>query len=118
MYIPISGDDVERRRQDGYWTMDAQHAWAVNQLLVNALPDEDDEGREYIASLSAASEFGLAIAADLPNTMIEDGSAAGDVLVTGRITDNLVACLLKLDPSDDEALLWFAPGEMDTLLSE
>lgn len=98
--------------------MDAQHAWAVNQLLVNALPDEDDEGREYIASLSAATEFGLAIAADLPNTMIEDGTAAGDVLVTGRITDNLVACLLQLDPADEDALLWFAPGELDALFTQ
>ena len=58
------------------------------------------------------------IAADLPNSMIEDGTAAGDVLVTGRITDNLVACLLQLDPADDEALLWFAPGELDALVTQ
>lgn len=115
MYIPISGDDVDRRRQDGYWTMTDRHAWAVNQLLIRELPDEDDEGREYIASLSAASETGLALAADVPTSMLVDQGTAGDVLVTGRITDNLLACVLKLDPTDDEALLWFAPTELDAL---
>ena len=118
VYIPISGDDVERRRQDGYWTIDGRHAWAVNQLLIRELPDEDDEGREYIASLSAASETGIAIAADLPNSLLEDEGTAGAVTVNGRITDNLIACLLKLDPVDDEALLWFAPNELDALLNQ
>lgn len=97
--------------------MDARHAWAVNQMLIRELADEDDEGREYIASLSAATETGLALAAELPNAMLEDEGAAGAVLVTGRITDNLIACLLKLDPIDDEALLWFAPNELDALSS-
>lgn len=118
MYIPVSADDVERRRQDGYWTVSDRHAWAVNQLLIRALQDEDDEGREYIASLSAASESdaGLALAADLPTSMIVDEGAAGEVLVTGRLTDNLIACLLKLDPDDDESLLWFAPNELHALI--
>jgi hypothetical protein len=97
--------------------MTDRHAWAVNQLLSKALPDEDDEGREYIASLSAASEspIGIALAADLPPTMLVDQGETGEVLVNGRITDNLVACLLKIDPQDDEALLWFAPTELHAL---
>lgn len=119
VYIPVSIADVERRRTEGYWTISERRAWAVNQLLAQALPDEDDEVREYVASLSAASESPahLAIAADLPTSMLGDEGVAGDVQVSGRITDNLIACLLRLDPDDDESLLWFAPSELDGLLN-
>ena len=120
VYVPITVADVERRRMDGYWTIAERRAWAVNQLLIRALPDEDDEGREYIASLSAASESTahLALAADLPTSMLGDEGVNGDVQVSGVIADNLVACLLRLDPNDDEALLWFAPNELDALLGQ
>lgn len=118
VYVPISVADVERRRADGYWTIGERRAWAVNQPLIRALPDEDDEGREYIASLSAASDSPahMALAADLPTSMLGDEGVDGDVRVAGVIADNLVACLLCLDPNDDEALLWFAPNELDALL--
>lgn len=120
VYIPITVADVERRRQDGFWTISDRRAWAVNQLLMKALPDEDDEGREYIASLSAASESPshLALAADVPTSMLGDEGMSGDVRVSGPIADNLVACLLKLDAADDESLLWFAPNELDGLLNQ
>lgn len=119
VYIPVTVSDVERRRSDGYWTISERRAWAVNQLLAKALPDEDDEGREYIASLTAASESPaqLAIAADLPTSMIGDEGMDGDVKVSGVIADNHIACLLRLDAADDESLLWFAPTELDGLLN-
>lgn len=119
VYIPVTTADVERRRTEGYWTISDRRAWAVNQLLAAALPDEDDEGREYVASLTAASESPahLAVAADLPTSMLGDEGVGGDVRVSGRITDNLIACLLRLDPDDDESLLWFAPSELDGLLN-
>ena len=119
VYIPVTVADVERRRVDGYWTISEKRAWAVNHLLVQALPDEDDEGREYVASLTAASESParLAIAAELPTSMIGDEGTNGDVQVSGVIADNLVACLLRVDDDDDEALLWFAPSELDRLLN-
>ena len=119
VYIPVTVADVERRRTDGYWTISEKRAWAVNHLLAQALPDEDDEGREYVASLTAASESParLAIAAELPTSMIGDEGTNGDVQVSGVIADNLVACLLRVDEDDDEALLWFAPSELDRLLN-
>ena len=119
VYIPVTIADVERRRTDGFWTISERRAWAVNQLLAKALPDEDDEGREYVASLTAASASPaqLAIAADLPTSMLGDEGVGGDVHVSGPIADNLVACLLRLDPADDESLLWFAPSELDALLN-
>lgn len=119
VYIPVTIADVERRRTDGYWTISERRGWAVNHLLVQALPDEDDEGREYVASLTAASESPaqLAIAADLPTSMIGDEGTQGDVRVSGVIADQHVACLLRVDAQDDEALLWFAPTELDGLLN-
>lgn len=120
VYIPVTVADVERRRSDGYWTISARRAWAVNQVLARALPDEDDEGREYVASLTAASDSPahLAVAADLPTSMIGDEGTNGEVVVSGVIADNLIACLLRIDADDDEALLWFAPSELDGLLNQ
>lgn len=119
VYIPVTVADVERRRTEGYWTISERRAWAVNQVLARALPDEDDEGREYIASLTAASDSPahLAIAADLPTSMIGDEGTNGEVVVSGVIADNLIACLLRVDEDDDEALQWFAPTELDGLLN-
>lgn len=120
VYIPVTVADVERRRSDGYWTISARRAWAVNQVLARALPDEDDEGREFVASLTAASDSPahLAVAADLPTSMIGDEGTNGEVVVSGVIADNLIACLLRIDADDDEALLWFAPSELDGLLNQ
>lgn len=120
VYIPVTVADVERRRSDGYWTISERRAWAVNQVLARALPDEDDEGREYVASLTAASDSPahLAVAADLPTSMIGDEGTNGEVVVSGVIADNLIACLLRIDADDDEALLWFAPSELDGLLNQ
>ncbi len=118
VYIPITSTDVDRRRSDGFWTIAPRRAWAVNHQLALALPDEDDEGREFIASLTAAAESvaGIAVAADLHTSMLGDEGVNGDVEVAGVIRDHDVACLLRLDPTDDETLQWFAPTELDALL--
>lgn len=118
VYIPVTAADVERRRAEGFWTIAPRHAWAVNRQLALALPDEDDEGREFIASLTAAtaSASRLAIACDLSTTHIGDEGVNGEVEVSGVIRDQDVACLFRLDPDDDETLQWFAPTEFDALL--
>ncbi len=119
VYIPVTVADVERRRAEGFWTIGARRAWAANRQLALALPDEDDEGREFIASLTAASESSahLAMACDLPTTMMGDEGVNGEVEVAGVVRDHDVACLFRLDPDDDEALQWFAPTEFDGLLA-
>ncbi len=119
VYIPVTASDVERRRTDGFWTISARRAWAANRQLALALPDEDEEGREFIASLTAASESvsHLAIACDIPTTMIGDEGVNGEVEVGGAIRDHDVACLFRIDPDDDEALQWFAATEFDALLA-
>ena len=119
VYIPVTVADVERRRVDGFWTIGSRRAWAANRQLALALPDEDDEGREFIASLTAATESvsHLAIACDLATTMIGDEGVNGEVEVGGVIRDHDVACLFRLDPDDDEALQWFAPAEFDALIT-
>lgn len=118
VYIPITVADVERRRAEGFWTIGARRAWAVNRQLALALPDEDDEGREFIASLTAASASAshLALAADLPTTMLGDEGVDGEVEASGVIRDGDVACLLRVDPDDDESLQWFAATEFGPLL--
>lgn len=118
VYIPVTAADVERRRAEGFWTIAPRRAWAVNRQLALALPDEDDEGREFIASLTAVAESasGLAIAADLPTTMLGDEGVNGEVDVAGAIRDHDVACLLRTDPDDEDGLQWFAPSELGPLL--
>lgn len=118
VYIPVTVVDVERRQVDGYWTISARESWAVNRQLALALPEEDDEGREFIASLTAASASSarLAIAADLSTSHFGDEGTSGEVVVSGVIRDSDIACLLRVDPTDDESLLWFAPTEFDGLL--
>lgn len=118
VYIPITTADVDRRRAEGFWTIASRRAWAVNPQLARALPDEDDEGREFIASLTAAAESvaSIAIAADLHTSMLGDEGVNGDVEVAGVIRDHDVACLLRIDPEDDESLQWFASTELDALL--
>lgn len=118
VYIPVSVADVERRRAEGFWTISPRRAWAVNRQLALALPDEDDEGREFIASLTAAAESatGFALAADLPTSMLGDEGVNGEVDVSGVIRDHDVACLLRLDPEDEESLQWFAASEFAPLL--
>lgn len=120
VYIPVTAADVDRRRVDGFWTIASRRAWAVNRQLALALPEEDDEGREFIASLTAASESAshLAIAADLPTSMLGDEGVNGEVEVSGAIRDHDVACLLRIDPDDDESLQWFAPAEFNGLLDQ
>lgn len=118
VYIPVTVADVERRIADGFWTFQPRQAWAVNHQLVLSLPDEDDEGREFIASLTAASASvaQLAVAADVPTTMLGDEGVNGEVEVSGVLRDKEVACLLRVDDADRDALLWFAPSELDALL--
>ena len=118
VYIPVTRSDVERRATEGFWTVSPRRGWAVNPALARALPDEDDEGREFIASLTAASESAshLAIAADIPTSMLGDEGTHGDVEVQGVVRDADVACILQRDPDDEDALIWFAPAEFATLL--
>lgn len=118
VYIPVTAADVERRRSEGYWTISPRRAWAVNRQLALALPDEDDEEREFIASLTAAnaSASRLAVAADVPAAMLGDEGMNGEVDVSGVLRNGDVACLLRVDPEDDEQLIWFAPTEFDQLL--
>lgn len=118
VYIPVTAADVERRRTEGYWTISPRRAWAVNRQLALALPDEDDEEREFIASLTAAnaSASKFAVAADVPAAMLGDEGMNGEVDVSGVLRNGDVACLLRVDPEDDEQLLWFAPTEFDQLL--
>ncbi len=118
VYIPVTVADVERRRSEGYWTIPTRRAWAVNRQLALALPDEDEEEREFIASLTAAnaSASRLAIAADVPPTMLGDEGVNGEVDVAGMLRTGDIACLLRVDPDDDEQLLWFAPTEFDEFL--
>jgi len=118
VYIPVTVADVERRRTDGFWTVSPRQAWAVNHQLALALPDEDDEGREFIASLTAASASAaqLAVAADVPTTILGDEGVNGEVQVSGVLRDAEVACLLRLDPDDEDSLLWFAAAELEALL--
>lgn len=118
VYIPVTRSDVERRVEEGFWSISARRAWAVNQQLALALPEEDEEGREYIASLTAAHESpsGLALAADVATAMLGDEGADGSVQVSGVLRDHDVACLLRVDEEDDDSLLWFAPTEAAALL--
>lgn len=118
VYIPVTVADVERRRSEGYWTISTRRGWAVNRQLALALPDEDDEEREFIASLTAAnaSVSRLAVAADVPTTMLGDEGVNGEVDVAGMLSNGDIACLLRVDPEDDEQLLWFAPTEFDEFL--
>lgn len=117
VYIPLTFGDIERRQQEGFWSISPRRAWAVNRALALALPDEDDEGREFVASLTAASESAshLALAADVPTAMLGDEGTQGEVQVSGVLRDADVACLLQVDPEDDESLLWFAPNEFSGL---
>jgi len=119
VYIPVTVADVERRMADGFWTFQPRRAWAVNHQLALSLPDEDDEGREFIASLTAASTSvaHLAVAADVPTAMLGDEGVNGEVEISGVLRDAEVACLLRIDADDEDALLWFAPTEFDSLLS-
>lgn len=119
VYIPVTVADVERRMIDGFWTFQPRQAWAVNHQLALSLPDEDDEGREYIASLTAASASvaHLAIAADVPTAMLGDEGVNGEVEVSGVLRDSEIACLLRVDPEDEDTLLWFAPTEIEALLN-
>jgi hypothetical protein len=118
VYIPVTVADVERRLTDGFWTISSRRAWAVNHQLALSLPDEDDEGREYIASLTAASASiaHLAIAADVPTSMLGDESVDGEVQISGVLRDSEIACLLRVADDDEDALLWFASMEFDALL--
>jgi len=118
VYIPVSVADVERRMLDGFWTISQSRAWAVNHQLALSLPDEDDEGREFIASLTAASASiaRLAIAADVPTAMLGDEGVDGEVAIAGVLRDAEVACLLRVAEDDDETLQWFGPTEFNALL--
>lgn len=118
VYIPVTVADVERRIGDGFWTLPPRQAWAVNHQLALSLPDEDEEGREYIASLTAASASAaqLAIAADVPTSMLGDEGTDGEVAIAGVLRDSEVACLLRIDADDDDTLLWFGSTEFDALL--
>ncbi len=118
VYIPVTAADVERRRAEGFWTISPRRGWAVNRQLALALPDEDDEEREFIASLTAAAatSSGLVVAADVPTALLGDEGVNGEVDVSGVLRNGDIACLLRVDPADDEQLLWFAPSELDLLL--
>lgn len=119
VYIPVLPADVDRRKAEGVWQVTPRRAWAVNAQLAAALPDEDDEGREFIASLTAAhaSAAGMAIAADVPATDCTNPGPDGDVDVAGVIAPRHVACVFRLDPADDESLLWFGEAEFDAFLA-
>lgn len=118
VYIPVTGSDVERRRTEGFWTISPRQAWAVNHQLALALPDEDDEGREYVASLTAASASpaGLVVAADVAPAMLGDEGVNGEVQISGILRNGDIACLLRLDADDDEQLQWYGSTELDALL--
>lgn len=120
VYIPVTVADVERRMSDGFWTFQPRQAWAVNHQLALSLPDEDDEGREFIASLTAASASvaGLAVAADVATAMLGDEGVNGEVEVSGVLRDAEVACLLRVDEDDEDTLLWFGATEFDALLNQ
>lgn len=110
--------DVERRRVEGVWNVSRRRAWAANEQLALALPDEDDEGREFIASLTAAhaSVTGMAIAADVSTEQLEDEGVNGEVDVQGLIAPKRVACVFRVDPADEDSLLWFGESEFDAFL--
>ncbi|MHB0927404.1 MAG: DUF6912 family protein [Candidatus Nanopelagicales bacterium] len=117
VYIPVTAADIDRRRTEGFWTISPRRAWAVNHQLALALPEEDDEGREFVASLTAASASasGLVLAADMQAAMLGDEGTNGEVEVSGILHNRDVACLLRLD-AEDESLVWYAPTEFEQLL--
>lgn len=118
VYIPVTVAEVERRVIDGFWTISPRQAWAVNHQLALSLPDEDDETREFIASLTAAgaSASNIAVAADVETSMLGDEGVNGEVQISGVLPNSDVACLLRVDEDDRDSLLWFASNEIDALL--
>ncbi|PRZ04894.1 hypothetical protein BCE75_109133 [Isoptericola sp. CG 20/1183] len=137
LYVPATVADLDAisvTARAGWWDVPPRGAHAVTGALVSALPDEDDEAREYAAFLAAADASLMLVAGssdavplrvvvtvEVPEHAVTD--AAGDVPPSGvdvgavpgtqveavhvdepEAAADVRAVLDAIDAGDDEAL--------------
>lgn len=137
LYVPATLDELDTvtvTARAGWWDVPPRGAHAVTAALVAALPDEDDETREYAAFLAAADASLMLVAGsadaapvrvvvtvEVPEHAVSD--AAGEVAPSGvdvaavpgtrveaihvdepEAAADVRAVLAAIDADDDEAL--------------
>ncbi|GEL95124.1 DUF6912 family protein [Cellulomonas composti] len=126
IYLPATLDELDALRTTG-GALTARTAYAVTSALRAALPDEDEEGLEFAAHLSAADgsfallagapdapRLRLVVTADVPDEAVRALDDAPDerdvtaVALTTPVALDLVACVHvdepELAPEVDAAL--------------
>jgi len=106
VYLPATLDEV-RPGAD----LPARQAHAVTPALRQALPDADDEGREYVAQLTAADaalalltadpdapRLRVVVAADVAGARPTPDAGPTTVVLPGPVTPDQLACLLVDEP--------------------
>ncbi|OZB47538.1 MAG: hypothetical protein B7X40_09160, partial [Cellulomonas sp. 14-74-6] len=112
VYLPATLDELDHLAADG----GPRRAHAVTEALRAALPDEDDEGWEFVAQLVAADEslalladrpgvprLRLVLAADVPDeSVVPDADPDADVTavtVLSGVPADAVVCAHVDEPS-------------------
>ncbi|QAY63323.1 hypothetical protein ET495_08755 [Xylanimonas allomyrinae] len=87
LYVPATLDELDAAvvtASAATWTVPGGPAHAVTAALASSLPDEDDEGREWLAFLAAAHDSLLRIAGAPDGVRLR-------VVVTVEVPDDAVA---------------------------
>lgn len=125
-YLPLDADELRALEEAGALPERARSAFAVTDRLRAALPNEDDEGLEYLATQDAATDAaarGLRVIAsvdvdDDEVTERSEADAASAVQIAGAPPRRRIASFHVLDPAGerdvdaDLELSWYDATEL------
>ncbi len=125
-YLPLTTDELRALDETGALPEEARHGFAVTDRLRAALPAEDDEGLEYLATQDAATDAAardlrVIAAVDVDDddvTERPEADVASAVQVTGAPPKRRIASFHVLDPAGerdadvDLELSWYDATEL------
>lgn len=128
-YLPLDAEELAALGEVGSLPERTRRAFAVTDRLRAALPAEDDEGLEYLATQDAATDAaarGLRVVAsvdvdDDEVTDLSDAEVASAVQVSGAPPKRRIASFHVLDPAGerdadvDLELSWYDATELPLL---
>jgi hypothetical protein len=125
IYVPATLDELDavaHASDAARWTVAPRRAHAVTKDLEAALPDDDAEGREYVAALNAADDSlaliagrpdaphqRVVITVEVPDAAVgpagegaDDEAVGSEVAVTSTVEDVAIVCV-HVDETDAAA---------------
>ncbi|MFC6707825.1 DUF6912 family protein [Flexivirga alba] len=125
-YLPLTADELRTLDETGALPGGARQAFAVTDRLRVALPAEDDEGLEYLATQDAATDAAardlrVIAAVDVDDDDVSErpeADAASAVRITGAPPRRRIASFHVLDPAGkrdvdvDLELSWYDATEL------